>query len=130
MDEKNVNDLIGKYFGTNKIRQIERTDDEEVFKLYFEENDNILEVPEYELFACANDEALDETWMLRKRCIAVQEEITGLLLDMNVRIGDVGSILNNVSKDLQDNWNKASDKLFGSLRADLRLKRIDEVLKA
>ncbi len=122
--------LIGLYFGQSKIKKIEQGEDDNMFKVYVKDSDNVLEVPRYELFACANKEKLDETWMKRKRCIAVQETVLKLLLDMNVRISDSGDVCGALIKDLQESWNKASEKLFGVTRDELRLKKIDEVLKS
>ena len=84
----------------------------------------------WEFSACKTEEISDDSEVRNKVANVVAEEILQLLLGMNVKLSYMNFIFKKVETSMNMNYRTAIDRMFNIKDENIRLAKIDEVLKS
>ena len=115
-----------KYYGPNKIVNSEVTDDSVLLTL---DNKKVVELSPKMAKAAITEEKKDLTELRDVRLRPVAKEMLETMLEWDVRIGEVEYLQSLVVTSLNQNIEKASEKLWHTTNEERTVKMIDDVLK-
>lgn len=128
MSKKAKQKEVVLYYGSEKVLGVEEGYKENIKRIKTEKWAD--DFPSYELEASLSTQPISLSDLRNNRLNVVAQKTMQLWLDLNLRLEDLGPLMQKLVNTIQQNEQKAILKLYGLMdKNDLRLEHLEEVLK-